>query len=235
MAAAARYTPPPPSAAGNGAGDITPQLLERVTQLEDAVRQLRGRIDEVDNARQRSADDLAKQLGDLQFRLSNGAGGAAGPATAARPGPTLGPPPGSLAGAPPPAPPSSHRTPEVALQAGYAALSLRDYANAEAAAREVLAGAKGPRTTDAQYLLAQSLAGRRDYAAAAVAYDDAYARNARGPRAPDSLLGLANSLNGIGEKKAACQTLDKLRSEFPAPRPDLRDAVAAARARAACR
>ena len=79
------------------------------------------------------------------------------------------------------------------------------------------------------------MAGKRDFASAAVAYDDAYHRNARGNRAPDSLLGLANSLAAIGEKKASCQTLDKLRAEFPSPRPDLRDQVAAARGRAGCR
>ena len=67
-----------------------------------------------------------------------------------------------------------------------------------------------------------------------MAYDDAYNRARTGARAPDALLGLANSLNAIGEKKAACATLDKLRAEFPSPRPDLRDAVAGARQRAGC-
>ena len=36
-----------------------------------------------------------------------------------------------------------------------------------------------------------------------------------GGHAPDALLGLANALTGIGEKRAACETLGKLASEFP--------------------
>jgi TolA-binding protein len=234
------YTPPP--ASGAMSGDIATQLLDRVSRLEDEVRELRGRIDEVNNARQRSADDLTKQLGDLEFRLNNGGAGGAVTAPPERPGTTLNPPTGNLgtyrapaAPAPVPgAPPVPRRTPELALQAGDAALARRDYPAAEAAAREVLASGRGPRTTDAQYLLAQSLAGQRNYQAAAVAYDDAYNRSVRGSRAPDSLLGVANSLTALGDKKAACQTLDKLHAEFPSPRPELRESVVAARSRAGC-
>ena len=219
-------------------GDMTAQLLDRVARLEDEVRQLRGRIDEVDNARQRSADDLGKQLGDLQFRLDNGAAGPASapPSPGSRTAPPIGVAPSALGATsgPPPLTSPPHRTPEVALQAGNAALAQRDYAGAEAAAREVLSGTHGPRTTDGQFLLAQALAGQRNYQAAAVAYDDTYNRNPHGNRAADSLLGLANALSAIGEKKAACETLDKLRSEFPSPRADVREGVATARGRAAC-
>ena len=122
------------------------------------------------------------------------------------------------------------------MQEGNAALARRDYPTAEAAAREVLAGGRAsPRAGDAQFLLAQSLAGKRDYQAAAVAYDDAYNRSRTGSRAPDALVGLANSLLGINERQAACATLDKLRAEFPSPRPDVREAVVAIRGRAGCR
>ena len=40
-------------------------------------------------------------------------------------------------------------------------------------------------------------------------------------------------LTAIGEKKAACATLDKLKAEFPAPRADLKDGIAGARQKAA--
>lgn len=230
----------PPVAQSQPSGDLTAQLLDRVNQLEDQVRQLRGRIDEIDNARQQSEADLAKQIGDLQFKLNNGASpgaAAAAPAAAAQP---MSPPSGTLGGraaqtTPPAIPPPQHRTPEVALAAGNAALARHNYAEAEAAARDVLAAGRGPRAADAQYLLAQALAGQRNYAAAAVAYDDAYKRNPRGVRAPESLVGLANSLVVLGDKKAACQTLDKLHAEFPSPRGDLRASIAAARGRAGCR
>ena len=122
------------------------------------------------------------------------------------------------------------------MQEGNAALARRDYAAAEAAAREVLAAGRGaPRGADAQFLLAQALAGRRDHQAAALAYDEAYNRSRTGARAPDALLGLANALVALNERPAACATLDKLRAEFPNARADLREAASAARGRAGCR
>ena len=237
------YQPPPAPT-----GEIGVQLLDRVQRLEDALRSMRGHIDEVDNARQRQGEDLAKQIGDLNFKLQNGAAAIPAPPPvaaggSARPVPPN-PTPGNLAATPPvtgsdlptpPAPPVvAKRTPEMILQEGNAALARRDYAASEAAARQVLGGGKGPRMTDAQFLLAQSLAGRKDYSGAAVAYDDAYNRSRTGLRAQDSLLGLATALTAITEKQAACETLDKLRSEFPSPRADLRDSVAAARRNAGC-
>ena len=135
----------------------------------------------------------------------------------------------------PAAAPAAHRTPELILKEGHAALARRDYAAAEADAKQVLANGKGPRATDAQFLLAQALAGKRDYSAAAVAYDDAYNRSRTGVHAQDSLLGLAHALTAINEKRAACATLDKLRAEFPTPRSDLREPIARARHSAGCR
>ena len=236
----------PPSAGG---GELTTQLLDRTDRLEDAVRRLNGRIDELDNARQRQGADLAKQLGDIQFRLDN-PGGSPPPSATGRP---AGPPP--LAASQPPTPlgtlpvngnpppglaplPTTpvRRTPELALQDGNAALARRDYAAAEAGAREALATGKGtPRAYDAQFLLAQAMLGERNYPQAAIAYGDSYDRNKQGPHAQDSLLGLASSLNQINEKRSACAALDTLRSQFPSQRPDVATRATALRTAAGCR
>jgi TolA-binding protein len=102
-------------------------------------------------------------------------------------------------------------------------------------AREVLADAPGsPRAADAQFLLAESLAGKRDNRGAALAYDDSYRKSPKGPRAQDSLLGLANSLTAIGQKKAACETLNELHAKFPTLRPDLRDPAVKSAQQAGC-
>jgi len=225
--------PPAPPAGrrgGDGGSEIAAQLLDRVSQLEDDVRRLRGQLDEQANASRRQSDDLAKQVADLNFRLQN-MGASGGPASG---GPTPG------ASAPPSAgggpAPSGRRPAELAMQEGNAALARRDYAVAEAAAREVLAGGRGgPRAADAQFLLAQTLMGRRDFAGAAVAYDDAYKRSRTGSRAPDALLGLANALAALDDRTSACGALDKLRTEFPSPRANVREAAAAARGRSGCR
>jgi TolA-binding protein len=127
------------------------------------------------------------------------------------------------------------RTPEIAMQAGLAALGRRDYAAAEAAAREILARGNSPRAYDAQFLLARALAGERNYQAAAVAFDDTYKRAQTGPHAPESLLGLANALISLNSNQAACGALERLRAEFPQARADLREEATALRRRAGCR
>ena len=218
----------PSSISGN---DMVAQLLTRVDGMEDQLRQLRGRIDELQNQIQRQNADLGKRVDDLTYQMGNRAGSQ----------PPAGPPLGGsglLDPSPtPPMPinPPHGRTQEMAMQEGNAALARRDYAGAEAAAREIVAAKASPRAYDGQMLLAQALFGERKYSDAALAYDDTYKRSRKGAHAQDALLGLANSLVGVNEKRAACGTLDKLRSEFPQPRADLRDGIAAATQRAGCR
>ena len=215
-----------PSRASSGGSEIAAQLLDRVISLEEQMRVLNGRIDEIDNAAQRRQADMAKQLADLQFRLDNG-----GPAAA--PGRPTPPPSAPAAPAAPPLP--VKRTPALALQEGNAALARRDYAAAEAAAREVLAAGKGtPAAYDAQFLLAQASQGSRNYPQAAIAYNDTYDKSRQGGHAQDALLGLANSLISLNEKRSACAALDTLRSQFPSPRPDVAQRAAASRSQAGC-
>ncbi|WP_343893648.1 tetratricopeptide repeat protein, partial [Craurococcus roseus] len=127
------------------------------------------------------------------------------------------------------------RTAERAIAEGQAALNRRDYAAAEAAAREALAARNSPRAADAQMLLADALAGKRDNAGAALAYNDAYTRARNSPRAPDALLGLANAFTNLGHKREACDTLDDLRSNFPNLRQPQAERAAETRRRAGCR
>jgi TolA-binding protein len=204
------------------------------------VRQLRGRLDETQNQLQRQNDDLGKRIGDLGFQLNSQNGQPSGPPPVAPagqgPGPRPPPPPqaqrpAALQG---PAISQGPRTPELVLQEGNAALARRDYPAAETAAREVLANRTSPRAYDAQLLLAQSLSGQRQYAQAAIAFDDAYNRSRKGNHAQDALLGLAASLSAINEKKAACDTLTRLRNDFPQLRPDIRDGATATAQKAGC-
>ena len=224
----------------SGSGDMVAQLLTRVDSLEEQVRQLRGRVDEQQNLMQRQNAELAKRLDDMAFQMSNAPPASSGSATARpeRPPPVAAPTPAPTPlapQAPTSAPESAPRTPEQALATGNAALARRDYVAAEQAARQVLANRTSPRAYDAQFLLAQSLAGQRQFPQAAIAYDDAYQRSRKGAYAADSLLGLANALTAINEKRAACDTLSRLAAEFPQPRADLRDPISAARGRAGCR
>jgi TolA-binding protein len=232
--------------------DLLTQLLTRVDSLEDQVRQLRGRVDELQNQVQQQALDLNKKIDDLKFQVDSRTGGGQAPGQAPNQAPSAQPPsqggdtmlspqPGPLSLTPPPtqlvppARPSGPRTPELAMQEGYNDLARRDYAAAEAAAREVLANRTSPRVYDAKLLLAQALEGERQYPQAAVAYDDAYNLSRKGSHAQDALLGLAASLAAIKENKAACDTLNRLRADFPQVRADLRSSVASTAQKAGCR
>ena len=208
--------------AQSGAG-LTPQLLDRVSTLEGQVRELRGQIDQLNNQVQQQNAALSKQIGDLGFAVQQGHGStsAATPEQAATPAPQAASRP-------------ERRTPENALQHGNTALARRDYAAAQADAREVLAGPRNPRQIDGQFLLAQSFAGQRQYQQAATAYYDVYTRAPHSARAPDALLGVSASLLALGDKGDACQALQKLRVEFPSPAPRVRSAAGSMRGRAGC-
>ncbi|HEY7577345.1 MAG TPA: hypothetical protein VH855_07085 [Acetobacteraceae bacterium] len=232
--------PLPPTAGGS---DLVAQLLSRVDALEEQVRQLRGRVDETQNELQRQGADLSKRIDDMAFQTQNPQGarpaGALPRATqpSAPPGSSSSPVPPVAANPVPAAPsPPVRRTPELSLQEGNAALARRDYAGAEQAAREVLTGSRAsPRAYDAQFLLAEALMGQHQYSQAAIAFDDTYNRARKGAHAPDALLGLANALIAINEKKAACDSLGKLRAEYPTLRSETRDAATASAQRAGCR
>jgi TolA-binding protein len=239
-----------------GGSDLVAGLVDRLGRLEENVRDLNGRLDELANQERRDHDDLAKQISDLQFRLDNGGGGAPTAAVAAPPPrpsmrdqdmQTMSPPPAALGAVPsrtvaPPPPPipaapgpaAGPRGADQIIQEGSAALARRDYPAAEKAARDVLAIKASPRGYDAQLLLAESLSGQRRSLDAAIAYGDLYARSKQGAHAQDALLGLANSQAALGDKHSACVALDSLTAQFPTPRADIASRAAAARAANGC-
>jgi TolA-binding protein len=256
------YQQAPPSQ--GAANDMVAQLLSRVNTLDDQVRDLRGRIDELQNQTQQQNADLSKQLADLRFQVQNGGAGAGIPHAESGDAPSEAPPPegpmtspqpgdlGALSAQSPqeyqpnrqtpltaqsprqPSPPV-RRTPEIAVHDGYAALAQRDYQLAEGAARDVLNNYRtSPRAYDAQFLLAEALTGEHQYSQAAIAYDDSYNRNRKGIHAAPALVGLASSLASINEKRAACETLVKLHAEFPQSAAQLRPQIASVRQRAGC-
>ncbi len=232
------------AAAGTGGqADLLAQLLDRVSTLEDEVRRQRGRIDELSNTVQHQGQDLAKQIDDLKFQMESPGGqprtspageakaaGAAAPET-----PPAAPAPNSAAPlAPAGKAAAAARTPEKMLHDAQAALDRKDYAAAEADARQALAKSRGGQAADAQFTLAAAFAGQKNYQQAALAYDDAYNRARTGPHAPAALLGLADALININAKPAACGTLNKLGKEFPTMRTELRQRATALRQRAGC-
>lgn len=217
---------PPVGRAPSGSGELIGQLLDRVNTLEEEVRRQRGRVDVLENQNRRFAEDLEKLRGDMDFRLGQGGGPTGGGAAAAvRP---AAPPTASTGAAAP-------RTPDRALAEGQAALGRRDYATAEAAAREALAARSGAPVVAGHLLLGEALIGRRDFGNAAIAFNEAYTRARTGPRAPEALIGLATSFQGLGNRRESCDTLNDLRSQFPNLSGPMLERANAARQRGQCR
>ncbi|SHJ52581.1 TolA-binding protein [Roseomonas rosea] len=246
-AVAPQMAPPGRGGAPAAGGEIVAQLLERVGLLEEEVRRQRGRAEQAEYANRTLQQQVEKLQGDMEYRFnaleSRGAAPAGTTPPTGRPagGQQQGAltPPGNQPNTPaaPPGQPSAPppRTPEVALREGQAALGRRDYAAAEAAAREVLAARNTPRGQDAGILLGDSLMGKRDFQSAALAYDDAFRKSQGSSRAPEAMIGLANAFNGFNAKREACQTLDDLRAKFPRLAGNLSDRANQARQRAGCR
>jgi TolA-binding protein len=223
------YYAQPPGYAQGASSDIVSQLLTRVNNLEEEVRQLRGRVDDLQNNLQQSTADLNKQFDDLRFQLQNP--GASVSAGAPPPRPVTPPRPAQEAALVPSPPPPR---PAGVLETGNAAFQHGDYATAAKEAQQVLNRRASPNAYDAQFLLAQSYAGMHDWSRAAIAYDDAYNRAPKGSHAEAALLGLAISLTAISERRAACETITKLHSQFPHPSPRLIPQINGVTARAGC-
>ncbi|MBV1832253.1 hypothetical protein HNW77_15590 [Komagataeibacter sp. AV436] len=214
------------SARASDNGNLTLQLLDRVNTLEEQTREMRGQIDQLTNQVQQQNAAMSKQIDDMNFAMQQH--GHAAPAVPA--------PVTAAAGVTPtaPAPTTAKRSPDDVLKAGNDALLQHDYATAQADAQQVLSGPKSARQIDAQYLLAQSLAGQKQYRQSALAYYDTYNRAPHGQRAPSALLGVAATLVALNDKASACQALDKLASEFPTPAPRIKAAEQVYRKRAKC-
>jgi TolA-binding protein len=233
---------PAPAGGTSVPPSIVTSLLSQVSQLQAQVQQLNGQVDELQNQVNTQHDATEKEIGDLKFQMTGGAPAAPGapgaPATPGAPqalGGTLGTLPAAAAATAPAASTAPPASPKAALAAGRAALAKHDYASAEANARSILATAKtSPEGYQAQFLLAQALAGEGKPQDAAIAYDDAYNRSRTGSNAPASLLGLANSLTDINQASAACDTLASLNSQFPTPPAGLAPQISAASRRAHC-
>jgi TolA-binding protein len=247
--------PAPPPASPQGGlsenGSVVTQLLNQVNQLQSQVQQLNGEVDTLQNQVNTQHDATEKEIGDLNFKVSN-AGGAPGGGPGApqnqgnggnpgdggnmsNGGPQMAPPPQAPGPAQNAAAAPAPTTPRTTLHAAQAAFTRHDYATTESLSRSILSTAKSsPEAYQAQFLLAQALSGEGKPQEAAIAYDDSYNRNRTGAEAPQALLGLAVSLSEIHQNEAACDTLSSLNSQFPSTTPGMQSRIDAASHRAHC-
>ncbi len=238
--------PPVPAVpAGAGQQELLARLLERVSALETDLRLLRGRSDETQNALRELQATVEKNAADTDFRLQQleqGGQRGAAPQRPAQQGSAQAPAQQQgqqQAGLPrppaaPPAPPAQ-RSQQQLLAAGTAALGRQDWAAAEREANLFLSAyPRDARLGEAHQLRGEAFFGRRDFAQAALAFDDAQ-RRLSGNAQQDAQLRLGQSLGALNERAAACEVFARLASQHATSlKPDVRDALARERQRLRC-
>jgi tol-pal system protein YbgF len=189
-------------AAGGGA------TAAQVQALEEEMRRLRGRVEELEFRLQRIAEDAARRINDLEYRLTLAEGGD--PSLVGDPVP-LGETPGGGEGAG-----AVSVSERVALEEAVAALEAGEAARA----RERLLGflaqyPDGPLTPEAEHWLGRAQWELGDTRAAAQTFLTNVTAYPDGAKAADSLLMLARALAELGRSAEACETLDELGRRFP--------------------
>lgn len=90
------------------------------------------------------------------------------------------------------------------------------YAMAQQEAEALLAqNPSGAVAGEARFMLGEALLAQGQYRDAANLFLENYTSDPNGSRAPASLLRLGTSLNGLGEREAACSSLEELFTVYP--------------------
>lgn len=223
-------TPPAGSSAAPASGavgtDVAARMQLQITQLQDQLRSMNGRVEEVQHRIRVLEQRLDRMAEDLELRLQRiedavAAGGGVPPAAAGTPpedagqGEAAGARESSGAGAAAVELPAD-TTPREQYDYAFDLLKQRDYPAAAAALESFLEkNPDDPLAGNALYWLGETHYVRKQYKDAARLFLDGYKKYPTGSKAPDNLLKLGMSLSAMGEGGSACKTLDKLISTFP--------------------
>ena len=241
---------PPVAGGAIGAGqqELLTRLLERVAAIETDLRLLRGRSDETQNALRQLQAAVEKNAADADFRLQQLEQGAARPAPQ-RPQQGGAQPGGAGQGtapqgqreaalprppSPPPAAPAQRSQQQIIADA-QAALRRQDWAAAEREANAFLATyPRDGRVGEAHQIRGESFFARRDFAQAALAFDDAQ-RRLQGTAQQDAQLRLGQSLAALNERASACEVFARLASQHAGSlKPDVRESLGREQQRLRC-
>lgn len=131
--------------------------------------------------------------------------------------------------------PASRDTESELYKAGYAQVLAGDYANAADTFRSYLAQfPNGSDAADANFWLGESLYSQGDFREAARIFLDGHKAFPESPKAPDTLLKLGMSLVALDNRETACATYDEVIARYPSSTKAVKDKVASERSRANC-
>lgn len=223
-----------------GANPGIARLELRMSQLEQDLRSVTGRMEDVSFQLRKLDDRLDKLAADIEYRLgqakANGGAAAASTAPASDNAAAIAAGGGAVTSTPraaqspasdteAPAPSSSPstqtaslppKTPREQYARAFSQLEKRQYEEAAAGFSEFLkANPNDPLADNARYWLGESYYARGQFGRSAELFLDAYEKNKSGPKAPDTLLKLGLSLSGLDKNKEACATFRELNRAFP--------------------
>ena len=228
----------PSTMAVPGGNPALARLEVRMSQLEQDLRSVTGRMEDVSFQLRKLDDRLDKLAADMEFRLGQGksaepaaaasvAGIAAGASaggdaamTSARSADASAPGAGGgTAGASSPGQQTASlppKTPRELYARAFAQLEKHQYEESAAGFSEFLkANPQDPLADNARYWLGETYYARADYGRSAELFLDAYEKNKTGPKAPDTLLKLGLSLASLNKTREACATFRELGRAFP--------------------
>ena len=220
---------------GSGSGDAVLQL----SQMEENMRQLNGRLDMIEHNLQTMENKINMINKDIDLRLNMLEGKGM---TTASSDDNMSVPKEKKKFEPPVAegaasallgaeiakgddlPKVNSKSPEQIYQEGLDAIKANDFDLA--AARFTTMMTKYPEHSladNSQYWLGESYYGKKDYAKAAVAFAQGYEKYKNGHKGADNILKLGMSMQMLGKKDEACMAYNNLAKEFPKASDVLKD------------
>jgi tol-pal system protein YbgF len=231
----------PPPSAGSGVSEATANMQSRLSQMENDLRTLTGKVEQQAYDTQQVQQKLDALEQDSRMRLDAIEAQLRGGAQAAQQQNQMPPQPGHPAidpnvviGSDQPPMPSAIPNDAAAnvtgeetgmgaasdaaglYEQGFAQIKQEDYVEAEKSfARFMKDYPTHALAPNALYWLGDTYYVRKDYDKAARAFAEAYQKYPDGPKGADNLLKLGMSLSGKGEKDSACVALAQLKKEYP--------------------
>ncbi|MCL3880839.1 tol-pal system protein YbgF [Marivita sp. GX14005] len=207
------------STTGPSSVQLPPGALDRLNAVESELQRVTAKAEELEFRVSRVAEDGARRIGDLEFRLCElepgcdiasvgkvpNLGGEPDAATPAAPQPSQQPATGEMAVGEE----TDFRRAEEALANG----DFQSAANQFATFRQTYPG--GPLEADALVMEGRALEGMGDLREAARRYLDAYAGYPDDSAGPEALWRLGAALGELGNQAEACVTLSEVADRYP--------------------
>lgn len=216
----------PPAGATTGAAsppsdDVTARMQLQITQMQEQLRAMTGRVEEVQHGisvleqrLDRMSEDMEGRLLAIEDALAKGVPAAVAPA-GETPVESGG---GEVAVAEPPVvvPELPEGTPREQYDFAYSLLKKHQWLEGRGALKAFLEKNPNDELADnAAYWVGETYYIKKRYKEAAKAFLEGYKNYPKADKAPDNLLKLGKSLDALGESGKACTTYAKLLEAYP--------------------